>query len=74
MIDLKAQYLAAGANRHPSTADWDVNGVLAYGADRNIALWRPQVSLLWHMIYMNLINRGPYYRNVSIPVQVHVLT
>jgi hypothetical protein len=44
MMDLNAEYLAAGANRHPAAADWDENGILAFGADRNIALWRPQVS------------------------------
>jgi len=45
MIQMSAEYLAAGANRHPSAADWDpLSGILAYGADRNIALWRPQVS------------------------------
>jgi hypothetical protein len=43
MIELNAEYLAAGANRHPSAADWDVSGILAFGTDRNIALWRPQV-------------------------------
>jgi hypothetical protein len=43
MIQLSAEYLAAGANRHPSVADWDAAGLLAYGADRNVALWRPQV-------------------------------
>ena len=42
-MDAKVEYLAAGANRHPSTADWDICGLLAFGADRNIALWRPQV-------------------------------
>ncbi|KAJ8068161.1 hypothetical protein OCU04_003732 [Sclerotinia nivalis] len=35
------EYLAAGANRHPSAADWDESGLLAYGTDRNIALWYP---------------------------------
>ncbi|RDW89310.1 WD40 repeat-like protein [Coleophoma cylindrospora] len=38
------EYLAAGANRHPSAADWNDEGVLAYGADRNVALWNPQSS------------------------------
>ncbi|KAF8859623.1 WD40 repeat-like protein [Acephala macrosclerotiorum] len=42
MSQLGAEYLAAGANRHPSTADWDVSGLLAFGTDRNVALWRPQ--------------------------------
>jgi len=43
MIRLSADYLAAGANRHPAAADWDESGVLAFGADRNIAIWCPQV-------------------------------
>ncbi|KAH7321475.1 WD40-repeat-containing domain protein [Rhexocercosporidium sp. MPI-PUGE-AT-0058] len=43
MAQASAEYLAAGANRHPSAADWDVlSGLLAYGADRNVALWQPQ--------------------------------
>ncbi|KAH9221146.1 RNA polymerase-like protein II Elongator subunit [Leptodontidium sp. 2 PMI_412] len=43
MAQACAEYLAAGANRHPSAADWDVlSGLLAYGADRNVALWQPQ--------------------------------
>ena len=39
---MEVDYLAAGANRHPATADWNESGVLAYGANNNIALWRPQ--------------------------------
>ncbi|KAE8450121.1 hypothetical protein EG329_006902 [Mollisiaceae sp. DMI_Dod_QoI] len=42
MSQLLAEYLAAGANRHPSAADWDASGLLAFGADRNVALWQPQ--------------------------------
>ncbi|KAL4976178.1 6-phosphofructo-2-kinase-domain-containing protein [Aspergillus desertorum] len=31
-----------GGNRHPAAADWDVHsGILAYGADNNVALWDP---------------------------------
>jgi hypothetical protein len=45
MRRLITEYLATGANRHPSVADWDESGVLAFGADRNVALWRPQVRL-----------------------------
>ena len=45
MIQICAEYLAAGANRHPCAADWDsLSGLLAYGADINVALWQPQVS------------------------------
>ena len=44
MIDCKLDYIAAGGNRHPSAADWDAeSGLLAYGADRNVALWSPLV-------------------------------
>jgi hypothetical protein len=43
-IRAETSYLASGANRHPSAADWDsISGILAYGADRNVVLWRPQV-------------------------------
>jgi hypothetical protein len=45
MMQMGAAFLAAGANRHPSAADWDESGVLAFGADRNVALWRPQVRI-----------------------------
>lgn len=37
-----AEYVVAGANRHPAAADWH-GEILAYGADRNIAIWNPQV-------------------------------
>lgn len=38
------QYIAAGGNRHPAAAAWDTaSGLLAFGADRNIALWLPVV-------------------------------
>ena len=38
-------YLAAGANRHTAVADWGEDGILAFGADCNVALWQPEVSL-----------------------------
>ncbi len=44
MAEFQADYIAAGGNRHPSAADWDAeSGLLAYGTDRNIALWSPLV-------------------------------
>lgn len=47
MAGFQADYIAAGGNRHPSAADWDaVSGLLAYGTDRNIALWSPLVLKL----------------------------
>lgn len=37
-------YISVGGNRHPSAADWDLrSGVLAFGADQNVALWQPLV-------------------------------
>ncbi|KAG9246124.1 quinon protein alcohol dehydrogenase-like superfamily [Calycina marina] len=39
---MQADYLAAGGNRHPAASDWNSSGVLAFGAERNIALWKPQ--------------------------------
>lgn len=43
-VQLKTDYIAVGGNRHPSAADWDrLSGLVAYGADTNIALWDPLV-------------------------------
>ena len=39
--DISIDFIAAGGNRHPSAADWDASGLLAYGADCNVALWQP---------------------------------
>ncbi|KAI4154186.1 MAG: hypothetical protein LQ341_000398 [Variospora aurantia] len=42
MLNFRTDYIAAGGNRHPAAADWDANsGLLAYGSDRNVALWKP---------------------------------
>lgn len=42
------EYLSVGANRHTAGADWSENGLVAFGADSNIALWQPNVSVeLW---------------------------
>lgn len=44
MVEFKPVYLAAGGNKHPAAADWDItSGLLAYGADNNVALWEPLV-------------------------------
>jgi elongator complex protein 2 len=41
---MQAEYISAGANRHPATADWCCSsglgeGLLAYGSGRNVAIW-----------------------------------
>lgn len=40
-------YISVGGNRHPAAADWDrgESGLVAFGADNNIALWDSLVSL-----------------------------
>lgn len=44
MVSITTDYISAGGNRHPAAADWDVqSGVLAFGADQNVALWDPRV-------------------------------
>jgi elongator complex protein 2 len=46
MTDVKLDYISVGGNRHPAAADWDLqSGVLAFGADNNIALWNPLVFI-----------------------------
>lgn len=45
MASVATSYISVGGNRHPGAADWDVqSGVLAYGADNNVALWEPLVG------------------------------
>ncbi|KAI1391233.1 WD40 repeat-like protein [Hypoxylon trugodes] len=38
------EYLSAGANRHTAVADWNEDGIVAFGADSHVALWRPHSS------------------------------
>ncbi|KAL9596206.1 MAG: hypothetical protein Q9219_005958 [cf. Caloplaca sp. 3 TL-2023] len=39
---ISTDYIAAGGNQNPAAADWDtITGLLAYGSDRNVALWDP---------------------------------
>lgn len=43
MSDATIDFISTGGNRHPSAADWDPegSGLLAFGADSNVALWNP---------------------------------
>ncbi|RDA95774.1 hypothetical protein CP533_5116 [Ophiocordyceps camponoti-saundersi (nom. inval.)] len=41
---VSVEYLAIGANRHAAVADWGRDGLLAFGADVNVALWRPNLD------------------------------
>lgn len=43
MSTASLEYIAAGGNRNPSAADWDLS-ILAYGTGNNIALWNPESS------------------------------
>ncbi|KAM0435276.1 hypothetical protein ACHAPT_003370 [Fusarium lateritium] len=38
------EYLSSGANRQTAVADWSQSGILAFGADINVALWRPSLD------------------------------
>ncbi|PHH68726.1 hypothetical protein CDD80_7285 [Ophiocordyceps camponoti-rufipedis] len=38
------EYLSIGANRHAAIADWSRSGLLAFGADVSVALWRPDLE------------------------------
>jgi elongator complex protein 2 len=42
--DIWPEYLAAGANRQTAVADWSASGLLAFGADVNVALWQPSAD------------------------------
>ncbi|KAI0546848.1 WD40-repeat-containing domain protein [Xylaria curta] len=42
--NIQVEYLSVGANRHTAVADWSQDGLIAFGADSNIALWRPHDS------------------------------
>lgn len=41
--NVSVEYLSVGANRQTAVADWSQGGLLAFGADNNIALWAPKV-------------------------------
>jgi hypothetical protein len=72
MTRLNAEYLAAGANRHPSAADWDENGILAFGADRNVALWAPQVRIEFQLSFKNGPQNEPY-RSLKISLDANTI-
>lgn len=44
MAHVDTEFIAIGANRNPTAADWSPSGLLAFGAGRCIALWNPLVS------------------------------
>jgi elongator complex protein 2 len=53
MASVTIDYISVGGNRHPGAADWDVqSGVLAFGADNNVALWNP---LVWFFEFESLL-------------------
>lgn len=44
-VEVGIEYLSVGANRQTAVADWNQDGLVAFGADSNIALWRPDVRV-----------------------------
>lgn len=56
MVSVTTEYVSVGGNRHPAAADWDVRtGVLAFGADNNVALWNPNVSAHLSIAFLSFI-------------------
>ena len=43
---VRAEYLSTGANRQTAVADWSRGGLIAFGADINVALWEPAVRIV----------------------------
>lgn len=44
MVTFQSEYITAGGNRHSAAAAWDSrSGLLAFGAENNVALWKPSV-------------------------------
>ncbi|WAO93877.1 Elongator complex protein 2 [Fusarium falciforme] len=41
---VSVEYLSSGANRQTAVADWSRSGILAFGADINVALWQPSLD------------------------------
>ncbi|KAF4120517.1 elongator complex protein 2 [Geosmithia morbida] len=40
-MPVSTEYLSTGANRQTAVADWHRDGLVAFGADSNVALWEP---------------------------------
>jgi hypothetical protein len=41
---MEVKYISIGANRQTAAADCSPDGTLAFGADINVALWKPAVG------------------------------
>lgn len=69
MTRFQSQFIAAGGNRHPAAADWDpISELLAYGADNNVALWKPLVLLI-----STLCARHAHHLDRMMAIKVHKL-
>jgi elongator complex protein 2 len=56
MVIIATDYISVGGNRYPAAADWDAqSGLLAFGADNNVALWEPTVRLNFFFFYLVLL-------------------
>ncbi|EXJ80374.1 hypothetical protein A1O1_08518 [Capronia coronata CBS 617.96] len=41
-LEVEYEYISVGGNRHSAAADWSASsGLLAFGADQNVAIWEP---------------------------------
>ncbi|KAF5016383.1 hypothetical protein F66182_11948, partial [Fusarium sp. NRRL 66182] len=68
MVRVETEYISVGGNRHPGAADWDVrSGVLAYGADNNVALWAPKSHQGVHALLVGHRDKVSAVRFVAYP-------
>ncbi|PSR83370.1 WD40-repeat-containing domain protein [Coniella lustricola] len=44
-IQVGVEYLSVGANRQTAAGDWHADGTVAFGADLNVVLWKPNAPV-----------------------------
>lgn len=75
MVSITTDFISVGGNRNPAAADWHHgSGLLAFGANNNIAVWNPlvrvQLLLLWNLLTENLTS-NLHYRTKMVQVYTH---
>jgi elongator complex protein 2 len=48
MVQVSSEYISVGCNKTAHAACWGVDGLVAFGADKLIALYSPLVSFLYY--------------------------
>lgn len=80
-FSISTDFIAAGGNRHPSAADWDSggSGLLAFGANNNVALWKVKDAARKGIIallpgHTETVNSLKFLRTKATPDQLLLLT